>query len=503
MGDAGDGRIGVAAAGGGLMGRRREGSVRAARSRERRPFEARSLTRRDFVKRTGALALGATAIPAILAACGGGGGRASGGGGNRTLRILQWSHFVPAYDKWFDPWAEAWGRSKGITVTVDHINYADIPTRTAAEISAGSGHDLILWNTPPSQYEPSVNDLSDVVQEIEKRYGPQLTFARLTNYNPVTNRYFGLTYSYAPDPGDYRKSLWSQVGLPNGPVTYDDLVNATTRIYKMTKGAVRCGIGMSPEPDSNMAARAMIWSFGGSVQDANGNVTINSPEVVDAVAYMAKLFRQAETPEVFSWTAASNNQGLVAGSLSYILNSISAYRTAQQTNPSIADDIFFVPALRGSGPKALNSEHVIQTYISPKFSRNVDVAKEFLLYLVDHASDFVYHSALYEFPVNPNTNAQQKLFGSGGWLDADPYHSRPSTKLQVLKNAQDWSVNVGYPGPASPAISEIFNTNVLPTMMAEAAKGQKTPQEAVAAAEVQVKQIFAKWRKQGLVGGSR
>ena len=35
------------------------------------------------------------------------------------------------------------------------------------------------------------------------------------------------------------------------------------------------------------------------------------------------------TPEVFSWTAASNNQLLVAGQASYILNSISAYRTAQ------------------------------------------------------------------------------------------------------------------------------------------------------------------------------
>src|SRR5262245_35923545 len=29
------------------------------------------------------------------------------------LKILQWSHFVPAYDKWFDPWAKAWGASKG------------------------------------------------------------------------------------------------------------------------------------------------------------------------------------------------------------------------------------------------------------------------------------------------------------------------------------------------------------------------------------------------------
>ena len=77
-------------------------------------------------------------------------------------------------------------------------------------------------------------------------------------------------------------------------------------------------------------------------------------------------------------------------------------------------DIFLAKPLSGRGPKALASEHVIQTYVIPKFSKSQDTAKEFLLYLADHASDFVYQSKLYEFPVNPTTNAQDKLYGSGG-----------------------------------------------------------------------------------------
>ncbi len=40
------------------------------------------------------------------------------------------------------------------------------------------------------------------------------------------------------------------------------------------------------------------------------------------------------TDEVFAWKAASNNQGLIAGNLSYIVNSISAWRTAQEANPA-------------------------------------------------------------------------------------------------------------------------------------------------------------------------
>ncbi|MGH7912431.1 MAG: ABC transporter substrate-binding protein [Candidatus Dormibacteraceae bacterium] len=476
-----------------------QGQGRPARSRIERQF-----TRRDFAKGAGFLALGGVGLPTILAACGNHGIKGASSGkssGPKSLAILQWSHFVPAYDTWFDPWVEKWGQENKVTVTVDHVNYADIPTRTAAEISAGQGHDLILWNTPPSHYEPSLVDLSDLVKEVEKHSGPQFEFAKLTNYNPVTKKYFGLTYSYAPDPGDYRKSLFEKVGMGGGPKTWDDVLTATAAIKKAT--GVRCGLGMSPEPDSNMAARALIWNYGGAMQDKNENVTLNSPETVEAVSFMVKLFQQAETPEVFSWTAASNNQGLVAGQLSYILNSISAYRTAQQTNTSVADDIFFTPPMKAKLAKPIASEHVIQTYIVPKFSKNQETAKEFLSYFTAHASDFVYQSQLYELPVNPNTNAQKKTFGSGGWLDKDPYHSHPSNKLELLSKANTWSVNVGYPGPASPAIGEIFDTNLLPNMMAAAAKGQKSPQQAVADATTQAKAIFAKWRKQGLIGGSR
>src|SRR5207302_5408350 len=134
-------------------------------------------------------------------------------------------------------------------------------------------------------------------------------------------------------PGDFRKARSQEARLANGPSTYDELLKGGTEIVKAQ--SVHMGIGMSNEIDSNMAARALIWSFGGSVQDAHENVVLNSPETVKAVEFMVKLFKAAMTPEVFAWNAASNNQGLTAGNLSYILTSISAYRTAQTANPDI------------------------------------------------------------------------------------------------------------------------------------------------------------------------
>ena len=43
--------------------------------------------------------------------------------GKKTLKILQWSHFVPAYDKWFNnEYVKEWGDKNDTEVTVDNIN---------------------------------------------------------------------------------------------------------------------------------------------------------------------------------------------------------------------------------------------------------------------------------------------------------------------------------------------------------------------------------------------
>jgi hypothetical protein len=60
---------------------------------------------------------------------------------------------------------------------------------------------------------------------------------------------------------------------------------------------------------------------------------------------------------------------------------------------------------------------------------------------------------------------------------------------------------VGHPGPANPAIGEVFATFVLPNMMANVARGAD-PKTALAEAEALIKTIFEKWRKKGLVGGT-
>ena len=55
------------------------------------------------------------------------------------------------------------------------------------------------------------------------------------------------------------------------------------------------------------------------------------------------------TSDVLSWDDSSNNKYIDSGVASFIINPISAYRTAQEINPKLADNIFVSDAAEGSG----------------------------------------------------------------------------------------------------------------------------------------------------------
>src|SRR6202521_767141 len=232
------------------------------------------ITRRKFVKLTGGAVAAAGMTSAFLFPQ-----RALAQ--QKTLKIVQWSHFVPAYDKWFDnTFTKEWGANTNTNVIVDHIAINVINARAAAEVAAQKGHDLFMFLAPPAAYEKQVIDHREIYDEVGRKHGKMIPLATKSTLNPKTKKFFAFSDSYVPDPGNYRKDLWSQVGYPNGPDTYNDLLVGSKRIKQKFGNPV--GIGLSQELDTNMAMRAILWSFGGAEQDEKGNVPINSKERIEA-----------------------------------------------------------------------------------------------------------------------------------------------------------------------------------------------------------------------------
>jgi len=440
----------------------------------------RKFSRREFVK-SSAAAVAAGALPGLACARKG----KQPAPGRKTLKILQWSHFIPAYDRWFDGvHTKQWGQMNGTTVTVDHMASTEVAARGAAEVAARKGHDLFLFLWPPAAYEAQVIDHREVVESVEKKHGKMIPLAERSTHNPKTGKYYAFSDSYVPDPGNYRIDLWEKVGYPKGPDTWEDLRIGGRKIKEQFGNPV--GIGLSQEIDSNMALRAVLWSFGGAEQDEEGRVAINSNETIEALKYVRALYREAMTPEVFTWDPSSNNRMILAGRASFVCNAISVTRTAERENPEMARKIGLTPALRGP-VRRIAAEHVMNCYVVWKFAENPDGAKQFLIDLVDNFSGVFREGESYNFPCFPASlpDLEDRI--------ARDAKADPPDKYKVLGTALDWATNVGFPGYATAAIDEVFNTFVIPTMFGRVARDEASPEEAVRAAELEIRRIFAKW----------
>ena len=179
----------------------------------------RGMTRREMIKTTGTAALVAGIGPAFLFP-----ERAAAQ--LRTLKIIQWSHFVPAWDEWFNKhFIVEWGQKNNVNVVVDNINLVDLPARAASEASARKGHDIFMFLSPPAAYEKQVVDMTHVYQEVERKHGKKIDLAHKSTFNPKTKKYFAFSDAYTPDPGNWHKDMWTAVGYPNGPDNYDQLLD--------------------------------------------------------------------------------------------------------------------------------------------------------------------------------------------------------------------------------------------------------------------------------------
>jgi len=184
----------------------------------------------------------------------------------KTLRILQWNHFVPGYDKWFNnEYIKEWGQANDTEVTVDNVGIPALNPTAAAEVSAKQGHDLYMFLAPRPDYEDDVIDHRELYEECEKKYGKPVDLAIKSTFNPKTKKYFAFSDSYVPDPVNYRGDLFKEVG---GSVdTWEDVRKYGKMIKDKT--GIPVGIGQAAELDTAMAMRAVLYSWGGSEQDAH------------------------------------------------------------------------------------------------------------------------------------------------------------------------------------------------------------------------------------------
>jgi multiple sugar transport system substrate-binding protein len=406
------------------------------------------------------------------------------------LSLITWAHFVPAFDVWLDKtWAVQWGQRNDVQVKVDHILNTLLTARAEAEATAKNGHDIFFNLAPPAVLEDQVINHNEIVQEVQRKVGKIGRIAHRATYNPKTKKYFAFSDNYVPDPVVWRRDVWNGIGL--SPNTWDNVRKAAP---KLKAAGHPLGIGQSAEIDSNMALMSFLMCFGSFIQNEKHQVTIKSKRTVEALRFMADIYQKGETEEIFGWDPAGNNNFLYSGKGSLIFNAISATRTPEDQRMPFADNLWIWPIPKGPHGR-LGNEHVMGCWWIWKFSQNKAAAKKFLADLEINYRDAFVASKFYNFPSFPGALPFTRIRG----MVAQDTH-RPRGKYSILTTiAQKYTTNPGHPGYTNAAFSEMFNKFIIPKMFAQVSQKKMTAQEAVNAADREIKAIYRKWRKLGKI----
>ena len=405
-------------------------------------------SRRHFVR----VASGATAGMATWLAL----GKAPALAQKRELTFLSWNHFVPASDDELRRQAEAFGKQAGVTVRVDTIAHLQLPSKRAAEAQAQSGHDMILTGgADPFLFEKQHAEVGDLIDELGKKFGGWYPFAREGSH--TASGWKAVPWFWVSFPATYNMTHFRQAGL-EPPKTWDELLRHG-KILKKQGNPV--GIAISHCADANTTFWSVLWCYGGKVLEPDGKtVALKSDQTERVIEWYKELYRDAMEPEVLSWDDAGNNRCILAGKCSWIHNPISPYAAALAKSMPIADEINHHPS--PAGPAGTHSAPPINGIGIWKFSKNVDLAKDFIRFLFQKDNYDAWITASNAFNHPPLKH-----------LADHPIWSK-NPKLAMLPKEAEYAHERGWPAKPSAAVQLIQVNYVLPDMVAKAVNGMPT-----------------------------
>jgi multiple sugar transport system substrate-binding protein len=408
----------------------------------------------------------------------------------KPLKIAKWAHFLPEFDEWFvNVWAKDWSKKNNAKVTVDLIPVEEIRDRAFAEVAAAKGHDIFIFPWPPAEFHQHVIDHASVYQLAAPKYGAIQQLAFRSTWNPASKRYFAFADFWMPSPVHFFQDYWGQVGIPLGPVHYGSLLSGGRMIRD--KLGIPSGLALSPTLEGNVTLHTILYSHRAFILDPGGNVVFNKKAFsVIALQYAQAIIRESGTPEQLTWGSGGSVRAMLAHKATSAINAISLVRKAEKESPDVGQKLWLQPPLMGASGMGITAlPHVTNCSVVWNFAQNQAAASKFLADMVDGSRTGYEKSLGCNFPIYPKTVPDLVVR-----LKKDP-HGGPAEKYMALKDALHWTPNLGVPGMASPAYMEIFNTSLVPKMVAQMVSGRQSAQDAAAAGAQEMQRIVDKWKQ--------
>ena len=432
-------------------------------------------TRRDILKSSAGAAAGVVAGPALLQAA-----QAWAADSpftpekDASIRLLRWKHFVKSEDEAFMALVDAFSKATGVAVRIDNEGFEDLRPKAAVAASIGKGPDII-WtiHADPHLYPDSLVEMNDVADHLGGKYGGWYPIAEF--YSKRGDSWISIPYFFSGNFPNYRVSSMKAAGFDSFPSDTDGFLKLMAGLKKNdTPGGFALG---NASGDGNCWTHWILWSHGGRVVDEDDKVVINSKETIEGLKYVNAM-AQHFLPGCASWLDGHNNKAFLQGECHLTNNGISIYAAAQRENMTdISEDMdhAYWPVGPVGKPMEFHVQFPMMVY---KHSPNPMAAKAFITWMMEA----------------PQFN--QHLQGSVGYLSHPlrAYDDHPvwteDPKRKAFRDTVDRTVPYSHSGSLGNAASSVFADFVVVNMVAEAALGTKTPEEAAADAQKRAERYY-------------
>ena len=394
------------------------------------------------------------------------------------LRVLRWSRFVQGDIDQYMKNVEAFTKKTGIPVRVDNESWEDVRPKAAVAANTGAGPDIILsTNDDANLYPEKLLDVTDLCTYLGKKYGGWYPVCE-QYLRPDGKKWLGVPLGAAGSMMVYRESMVKAAGfdgIPKDTAGFLKLMQALKA--KGTPGGFALGHATG---DANTWCYWVLWAFGGKVADKSNKVVLNSPETIKALEYAKELYATF-APGTLTWLDPYNNKAFLDGQIAVTNNGISIYyATKTSKDPKLnemAKDIQH--AVYPAGPAGTNAAfQLFFNQMIMKYTKYPKAAKEFLRFMMEQEQFGQWMQASIGYVAHP-----LKAYEKNPIWTVDPKHTPYRDVLKETRPA-------GFDGKLGYASAATLGDFIVVDMFAEAASGNKSPQEAAERAQKRAERYY-------------
>jgi trehalose/maltose transport system substrate-binding protein len=282
--------------------------------------------------------------------------------------------------------AEAWAKKTGHSVEILSMS-TDVSQELATlqQLMAAGSADLdvarvdIIW---PGLVANSFIDLKPhIPEDVLKQHFPSIVQNNMVNGKLVAMPWYtdaGLLY--------YRKDLLEKHGQ-KPPDTWQELAEAAKKVVEAEKKAGNTklvGYVFQGKAYEGLTCNALEWvdSFGGgTIVDAQGQVTLNNPKAVEAIDFFASLVGNVIPKGALNYDEEAARGAFQSGNAVFMRNWPYAWALANSKDSPVKDKVGVVALPKGgAGGKSSGTLGGWQLGV-PKTSKNQALAVELVKYL--------------------------------------------------------------------------------------------------------------------------